>query len=64
MGWAKYEEDNREAWTDRYVSGNYFWNPCKDYSACKMSNYSYSQQNKSATYRDELLLFAQRKTVA
>ena len=27
MGWAKYEEDNREAYTDRYTSGSYYWTP-------------------------------------
>ena len=27
MGWAKYEEDNREARTERYASGNFFWVP-------------------------------------
>lgn len=27
MGWAKFEEDNREARTERYTSGNYFWTP-------------------------------------
>ena len=27
MGWAKFEEDNREARTERYSSGNYFWTP-------------------------------------
>ena len=27
MGWAKYEEDNREARTERYASGNFFWTP-------------------------------------
>lgn len=27
MGWAKYEEDNREARNDRWSSGNYFWTP-------------------------------------
>jgi len=39
MGWAKFEEDNREAWTDRYTSGNFFWDPYKDYSAGKLSSY-------------------------
>lgn len=27
MGWAKYEEDNFEALTDRWTAGNYFWVP-------------------------------------
>ena len=27
MGWAKYEEDNYEALTDRWTSGDYFWIP-------------------------------------
>ena len=27
MGWAKYEEDNYEALTDRWTSGNFFWIP-------------------------------------
>ena len=27
MGWAKCEEDNREAYNDRLASGNSFWSP-------------------------------------
>ena len=27
MGWAKFEEDNREARTERFLSGNTFYKP-------------------------------------
>ena len=39
MGWAKYEEDNREARTERYASGNYFWMPYTSQNAHKVNTY-------------------------
>lgn len=39
MGWAKYEEDNREARTERYSSGNYFWTPYTSQETYKVNSY-------------------------
>ena len=39
MGWAKYEEDNREARTERYASGNYFWTPYTSQEPYKVNSY-------------------------
>ena len=39
MGWAKYEEDNREARTERYASGNYFWTPYTSQETYKANSY-------------------------
>lgn len=39
MGWAKYEEDNREARTERYSSGNYFWTPYTGQDTYKTTSY-------------------------
>lgn len=39
MGWAKYEEDNREARTERYSSGNYFWTPYTSQETYKANSY-------------------------
>ena len=50
MGWAKYEEDNREAMIDRYSSGNYFWTPYKNQENTRADSYysyvQHSQQNE------------------
>ena len=35
MGWAKFEEDNREARTERYSNGNYFWTPYIGQNVCQ-----------------------------
>lgn len=39
MGWAKYEEDNREARTERWSSGNYFWTPYTSQDTYKTNSY-------------------------
>ena len=39
MGWAKFEEDNREARTERYSSGNYFWTPYTSQDTYKATSY-------------------------
>ena len=61
MGWAKYEEDNREAWTERNTYGAYLWNPYISKSAYKANTFKpattqlqqtnpISQKHKSFAY--------------
>lgn len=55
MGWAKYEEDNREARTERYSSGNYFWTPYTSQETYKAATHktvvTYLPQVKPATQK-------------
>lgn len=57
MGWAKFEEDNREARTERYSSGNYFWTPYTSQNSHKESPYKisprYLYQSRSTTGKKE-----------
>lgn len=52
MGWAKYEEDNREIRDERLASGNYFWTPYTSQNTYTPSYYkpeaSYPFQIKQA----------------
>lgn len=52
MGWAKYEEDNREARTERYSSGNYFWTP-----------YTSNDTYKATTHKTVVTYLPQAKPV-
>ena len=40
MGWAKYEEDNREAWTERNANRSCFWTSCVGQTSCRSSAYN------------------------
>ena len=52
MGWAKYEEDNYEALTDRWASGNYFWSPSM-YNEPKEENTNNFIWNKAVEDKEE-----------
>ena len=61
MGWAKYEEDNREAWTERYTGGNYFWTPYTSESTYKANYYkpavTHSRQTKPVSKKQKSLAY-------
>lgn len=60
MGWAKYEEDNREARNDRWASGNYFWTP---YTSRYSGDSDYSAGNyKTETPPLQLIQQSTKKT--
>ena len=60
MGWAKYEEDNREARNDRWASGNYFWTPYTSQYSGNSECYSGSYKNEMP--RQQLIQQATKKT--